>query len=105
MFYVRGVISTFNKSANSSNESKLVSLPLIVMNPLISYWRFISFVGDTPKAAAILLMVSSVGLPFKARVRAAGSIPILDANSFNCHPLRLHRDLTLYAKSLFMSQN
>lgn len=102
MFYVRGVILTSNKSANSSKESKLVSLPLIVTNPLISFWRLISFVGDTPNAVAILLMVSSVGLPFRARVRAAGSIPILEAKSFNCQPLRRHRDLTLYDKSLFM---
>ena len=102
MFYVRGVILTSNKSANSSKESKLVSLPLIVTKPLISFWRLISFVGDTPNAVAILLMVSSVGLPLRARVRAAGSIPILEAKSFSCHPFRRQIALTLHDKSLFI---
>lgn len=61
-----------------------------------------SLEGDTPSAVAILLMVSSVGLPLRARVRAAGSIPIFDAKSFNCHPLRRQIDLTLCDISLFM---
>ena len=72
------------------------------MNPLISVWRWTNLDGDTFKADAIFSIVSRVGLPLIALVKAAGSTAIELARSLSCHFLRRHMAFTLFAKSVFM---